>query len=70
MKPRDPSGRQCFTYSQADNEDPSNIISLRIIISNVLFISTDAELNIAVSTGESLLTIRMSFPAKLLVRSM
>ncbi|XP_036601193.1 protein NPAT [Trichosurus vulpecula] len=46
--------------------DPSNIVSLKIIISDDPFVSTDTELNNAVSsiTGENLPTIILSSPAK------
>ncbi|XP_043850226.1 protein NPAT [Dromiciops gliroides] len=46
--------------------DPSNIVSLKIIISDDPFVSTDTELNNAVSsiTGENLPTIIVSSPAK------
>ncbi|XP_054829225.1 protein NPAT isoform X2 [Eublepharis macularius] len=52
--------------TQATDEDPSNIVSLKIIISDDTFISSDAELNNAVSsiTGENLPTIILSSPAK------
>uniref|UniRef100_A0A8D0HR66 Nuclear protein, coactivator of histone transcription n=1 Tax=Sphenodon punctatus TaxID=8508 RepID=A0A8D0HR66_SPHPU len=52
--------------SQPVDVDPSNIVSLKIIISDEPFISSDAELNSAVSsiTGESLPTIILSSPAK------
>uniref|UniRef100_A0A8C8S8H8 Nuclear protein, coactivator of histone transcription n=1 Tax=Pelusios castaneus TaxID=367368 RepID=A0A8C8S8H8_9SAUR len=46
--------------------DPSNIVSLKIIISDDPFMSSDIELNNAVSsiTGENLPTIILSSPAK------
>uniref|UniRef100_A0A8C6XA34 Nuclear protein, coactivator of histone transcription n=1 Tax=Naja naja TaxID=35670 RepID=A0A8C6XA34_NAJNA len=46
--------------------DPSNIVSLKIIISDDQFISSDTELNNAVSsiTGENVPTIILSSPAK------
>ncbi|XP_048349179.1 protein NPAT isoform X2 [Sphaerodactylus townsendi] len=52
--------------SQATDEDPSSIVSLKIIISDDPFISSDAELSNAVSsiTGENLPTIILSSPAK------
>ncbi|NWR60347.1 NPAT protein, partial [Bucorvus abyssinicus] len=52
--------------SQAMDVDPSNIMSLKIIISDDPFISSDTELNNAVSsiTGENLPTIILSSPAK------
>ncbi|KFO72898.1 Protein NPAT, partial [Cuculus canorus] len=52
--------------SQPMDVDPSNIMSLKIIISDDPFISSDTELNNAVSsiTGESLPTIILSSPAK------
>ncbi|NWV27416.1 NPAT protein, partial [Origma solitaria] len=52
--------------SQPMDVDPSNIMSLKIIISDDPFISSDAELNNAVSsiTGENLPTIILSSPAK------
>ncbi|KAL8191036.1 UNVERIFIED_CONTAM: hypothetical protein K2H54_066892 [Gekko kuhli] len=51
---------------QAADEDPSGIVSLKIIISDDPFISSDAELNNAISsiTGENLPTIILSSPAK------
>ncbi|XP_015270299.1 PREDICTED: protein NPAT [Gekko japonicus] len=51
---------------QAADEDPSGIVSLKIIISEDPFISSDAELNNAISsiTGENLPTIILSSPAK------
>ncbi|NXP71122.1 NPAT protein, partial [Ramphastos sulfuratus] len=52
--------------SQPIDVDPSNIMSLKIIISDDPFISSDTELNNAVSsiTGENLPTIILSSPAK------
>ncbi|XP_029898311.1 protein NPAT isoform X2 [Aquila chrysaetos chrysaetos] len=52
--------------SQSMDVDPSNIMSLKIIISDDPFISSDTELNNAVSsiTGENLPTIILSSPAK------
>ncbi|NWY46405.1 NPAT protein, partial [Sylvia atricapilla] len=52
--------------SQPMDVDPSNIMSLKIIISDDPFITSDAELNNAVSsiTGENLPTIILSSPAK------
>nr|XP_056714569.1 protein NPAT [Euleptes europaea] len=52
--------------SQAPDEDPSSIVSLKIIISDDPFLSSDAELNSAVSsiTGDNLPTIILSSPAK------
>ncbi|NWS56608.1 NPAT protein, partial [Chunga burmeisteri] len=52
--------------SQPMDVDPSNIMSLKIIISDDPFISSDTELNNAVSsiTGEDLPTIILSSPAK------
>ncbi|XP_062983152.1 protein NPAT isoform X2 [Elgaria multicarinata webbii] len=52
--------------SQGTAVDPSNIVSLKIIISDDPFISSDTELNNAVSsiTGENLPTIILSSPAK------
>ncbi|XP_072849760.2 protein NPAT isoform X3 [Pogona vitticeps] len=52
--------------SHATSEDPSSIVSLKIIISDDPFISTDTELNNAVSsiTGDNLPTIILSSPAK------
>ncbi|XP_067418910.1 protein NPAT isoform X2 [Emydura macquarii macquarii] len=52
--------------SQSMDVDPSNIVSLKIIISDDPFISSDIELNNAVSsiTGENLPTIILSSPAK------
>ncbi|XP_065687585.2 protein NPAT isoform X2 [Patagioenas fasciata] len=52
--------------SQPMDVDPSNIMSLKIIISDDPFISSDTELNNAVSsiTGENLPTIILSSPAK------
>ncbi|NXJ80347.1 NPAT protein, partial [Trogon melanurus] len=52
--------------SQPMDVDPSNIMSLKIIISDDPFISSDVELNNAVSsiTGENLPTIILSSPAK------
>ncbi|NWW78526.1 NPAT protein, partial [Climacteris rufus] len=52
--------------SQPMDVDPSNIMSLKIIISDDPFISSDTELKNAVSsiTGENLPTIILSSPAK------
>ncbi|XP_066478475.1 protein NPAT isoform X2 [Tiliqua scincoides] len=52
--------------SQASDVDASNIVSLKIIISDDPFISSDAELNNAISsiTEENLPTIILSSPAK------
>ncbi|NXR82504.1 NPAT protein, partial [Pycnonotus jocosus] len=52
--------------SQPMEVDPSNIMSLKIIISDDPFITSDTELNNAVSsiTGENLPTIILSSPAK------
>ncbi|XP_023775865.1 protein NPAT isoform X1 [Cyanistes caeruleus] len=52
--------------SQPVDVDPSNIMSLKIIISDDPFIASDTELNSAVSsiTGENLPTIILSSPAK------
>ncbi|NXF07644.1 NPAT protein, partial [Smithornis capensis] len=52
--------------SQPVDVDPSNIMSLKIIISDDPFISSDTELSNAVSsiTGENLPTIILSSPAK------
>ncbi|XP_061484639.1 protein NPAT isoform X2 [Rhineura floridana] len=52
--------------SQAAGVDPASVVSLKIIISDDPFISSDAELNNAVSsiTGENLPTIILSSPAK------
>ncbi|KAM9245411.1 protein NPAT [Leptosomus discolor] len=52
--------------SQPMDVDPSSIMSLKIIISDDPFISSDTELNNAVSsiTGENLPTIILSSPAK------
>ncbi|XP_051463994.1 protein NPAT isoform X2 [Apus apus] len=52
--------------SQPMDVDPSNIMSLKIIISDDPFISSETELNNAVSsiTGENLPTIILSSPAK------
>ncbi|NWS93810.1 NPAT protein, partial [Mionectes macconnelli] len=52
--------------SQPMDVDPSNIMSLKIIISDDPFISSDTKLNNAVSsiTGENLPTIILSSPAK------
>ncbi|XP_065586138.1 protein NPAT isoform X2 [Cyrtonyx montezumae] len=52
--------------SQPMDVDPSNIMSLKIIISDEPFMSSDTELNNAVSsiTGENLPTIILSSPAK------
>ncbi|XP_064501306.1 protein NPAT isoform X2 [Pseudopipra pipra] len=52
--------------SQPMDVDPSNIMSLKIIISDDPFISSDTEINNAVSsiTGENLPTIILSSPAK------
>ncbi|NWY27552.1 NPAT protein, partial [Pheucticus melanocephalus] len=52
--------------SQPMDVDPSNIMSLKIIISDDPFIASDTELNNAVSsiTGENLPTIILSSPAK------
>ncbi|KAM9169498.1 protein NPAT isoform 2-T2 [Pangshura tecta] len=52
--------------SQPVDVDPSSIMSLKIIISDDPFISSDTELNNAVSsiTGENLPTIILSSPAK------
>lgn len=52
--------------SQAADEDPSGIVSLKIVISDDPFISSDAELNSAISsiTGDNLPTIILSSPAK------
>ncbi|NXU35213.1 NPAT protein, partial [Drymodes brunneopygia] len=52
--------------SQPMDVDPSNIMSLKIIISDDPFITSDTELNNAVSsiTGENLPTIILSSPAK------
>uniref|UniRef100_A0A8C3RMM7 Nuclear protein, coactivator of histone transcription n=1 Tax=Chelydra serpentina TaxID=8475 RepID=A0A8C3RMM7_CHESE len=52
--------------SQPIDVDPSSIVSLKIIISDDPFISSDTELNNAVSsiTGENLPTIILSSPAK------
>ncbi|XP_072809992.1 protein NPAT [Vicugna pacos] len=51
--------------------DASNIVSLKIIISDDLFVSSDTELNSAVSSisGENLPTIVLSAPAKSPVRN-
>ncbi|OWK62915.1 Protein NPAT [Lonchura striata] len=55
-----------ISSSQPMDVDPSNIMSLKIIISDDPFISSDTELNNAVSsiTGENLPTIILSSPAK------
>ncbi|XP_063161888.1 protein NPAT isoform X4 [Candoia aspera] len=52
--------------NQGTTVDPSNIVSLKIIISDDPFISSDTELNNAVSsiTGENVPTIILSSPAK------
>ncbi|XP_015668453.1 protein NPAT [Protobothrops mucrosquamatus] len=52
--------------NQGTGVDPSNIVSLKIIISDDPFISSDTELNNAVSsiTGENVPTIILSSPAK------
>lgn len=52
--------------SQATDEDPSSVVSLKIIISDDPFISSDTELNNAVSsiTGDNLPTIILSSPVK------
>nr|XP_014429254.1 protein NPAT isoform X1 [Pelodiscus sinensis] len=52
--------------SQPADVDPSSIVSLKIIISDDPFVSSDTELNNAVSsiTGENLPTIILSSPAK------
>lgn len=52
--------------SQASDVDSSNIVSLKIIISEDPFVSSDAELNNAISsiTEENLPTIILSSPAK------
>ncbi|XP_009067640.1 PREDICTED: protein NPAT, partial [Acanthisitta chloris] len=52
--------------SQPMDVDPSNIMSLKIIISDDPFISSDTELNSAVTsiTGENLPTIILSSPGK------
>ncbi|XP_070798966.1 protein NPAT isoform X3 [Pituophis catenifer annectens] len=52
--------------NQGTSVDPSNIVSLNIIISDDPFISSDTELNNAVSsiTGENVPTIILSSPAK------
>ncbi|XP_053166946.1 protein NPAT isoform X2 [Hemicordylus capensis] len=52
--------------SQATDIDPSSVVSLKIIISDDPYISSDTELNNAVSsiTGENLPTIILSSPAK------
>ncbi|NXD22044.1 NPAT protein, partial [Spelaeornis formosus] len=52
--------------SQPMDVDPSNIMSLKIVISDDPFIASDTELNNAVSsiTGENLPTIILSSPAK------
>ncbi|XP_058040991.1 protein NPAT isoform X3 [Ahaetulla prasina] len=52
--------------NQVTGVDPSNIVSLNIIISDDPFISSDTELNNAVSsiTGENVPTIILSSPAK------
>uniref|UniRef100_U3FZ95 Protein NPAT n=1 Tax=Micrurus fulvius TaxID=8637 RepID=U3FZ95_MICFL len=52
--------------NQDTGVDPSNIVSLKIIISDDPFISSDTELNNAVSsiTGENVPTIILSSPAK------
>ncbi|XP_042315982.1 protein NPAT isoform X2 [Sceloporus undulatus] len=52
--------------SQATNVDPSSIVSLKIIISDDPFISSDTELNSAVSsiTGENMPTIILSSPGQ------
>ncbi|XP_061848016.1 protein NPAT isoform X2 [Colius striatus] len=52
--------------SQPMDVDPSNIMSRKIIISDDLFISSDVELNNAVSsiTGDNLPTIILSSPGK------
>ncbi|KAM6291261.1 protein NPAT [Porphyrio hochstetteri] len=68
----DESGTEAKTISgvssssQPVDVDPSNIMSLKIIISDDPFISPDTELNNAVSsiTGENLPTIILSSPAK------
>ncbi|XP_008935142.1 PREDICTED: protein NPAT, partial [Merops nubicus] len=68
----DESGAEAKTVSgvssssQPVDVDPSNIMSLKIIISDDPFISSDTELNNAVSsiTGENLPTIILSSPAK------
>ncbi|XP_069739561.1 protein NPAT isoform X2 [Phaenicophaeus curvirostris] len=58
--------------SQPMDVDPSNIMSLKIIISDDPFISSDTELNNAVSsiTGDNLPTIILSSPAKSPSKSM
>ncbi|RLW08320.1 hypothetical protein DV515_00003321 [Chloebia gouldiae] len=55
-----------ISSSQPMDVDPSNIMSLKIIISDDPFIASDTELNNAVSsiTGENLPTIILSSPAK------
>ncbi|XP_044525055.1 protein NPAT isoform X2 [Gracilinanus agilis] len=52
--------------------DPSSIVSLKIIISDDPFVSTDTELNNAVSsiTGENLPTVILSSPAKSPVKNL
>ncbi|XP_060090842.1 protein NPAT isoform X3 [Heteronotia binoei] len=52
--------------SHAADEDPSSIVSLKIIISEDPFIASETELNNAISsiTGENLPTIILSSPAK------
>uniref|UniRef100_A0A8C3U0M7 Nuclear protein, coactivator of histone transcription n=1 Tax=Catharus ustulatus TaxID=91951 RepID=A0A8C3U0M7_CATUS len=65
----DESGTEAKSVSssgQPMDVDPSNIMSLKIIISDDPFITSDTELNNAVSsiTGENLPTIILSSPAK------
>ncbi|XP_077197708.1 protein NPAT isoform X2 [Paroedura picta] len=57
---------------QAAEDDPSSIVSLKIIISDDPFVSSETELNNAVSsiTGDNLPTIILSSPAKSPTRMM
>uniref|UniRef100_A0A8C6XAI4 Nuclear protein, coactivator of histone transcription n=1 Tax=Naja naja TaxID=35670 RepID=A0A8C6XAI4_NAJNA len=65
----EPRKQSCWGVSSSNQDtgvDPSNIVSLKIIISDDQFISSDTELNNAVSsiTGENVPTIILSSPAK------
>lgn len=56
--------------SQSTSEDPSGVVSLKIIISDDPFVSSDTELKNAVSsiTGDNVPTIILSSPAKSLAK--
>uniref|UniRef100_F6SGN7 Nuclear protein, coactivator of histone transcription n=1 Tax=Ornithorhynchus anatinus TaxID=9258 RepID=F6SGN7_ORNAN len=62
----DPEAPSVPSGGRSEEVDPSNIVSLKIIISDDPFVATDAELNSAVSSigGENLPTIILSSPSK------